>query len=962
MTAPIRIDAMEQKTSRAAFGFALVATVVAGLMLGVSVGAPAMVERAAVRAIGAVEKRLGVRLDADTVEWGWGGATTASNVVVRDASGALLATVALMTIDARADLLGRKVAVAAVTLDGVAVALKLNADGTTNLDGILSALRGSDEVADSGALPGGRFLVNRAPRIVVRDLRVVLDTAIRGLPFGLEIPTRVGLSGGTFTAIPGALAEGSPGLREAIWDISLAFEDMTLDPGFGAALTLRAGLDAGLEEVGFDFRRPVRVAIGSRLAAIGGFAWSRAGATVEIRNLQLSQAVGSDVNATVSAAISVPSLQIAPVDAAALVKAGARGDTAGLFKSLTAQLLEHGRFTLDSPVVAVAIDEHGVHSFQDILLLLKTKAAIVAPSTDQPSTARISKGASAAAPQDAIKGIVTAGFQALDAKATRLLAKAIGLSGVDGGPWPTLVVNHGRFFVTAAGQALRFEDVALSVSQDGEARQAAFEADLHAGGVAEPGHIKASFGRALPEAPDDIRVSLEATRLPLSLVASMRSAESKVGFSRSASLSGLHLSLVGPVAGGPWVAEAKVAFAGLTLNLSALAAKPLQDLDGEVGARIAWNPADGLLRVDQIALRRGDVVVTGELDIIDPMKSPRLKLALALERVDVQSVFAAVPPEVVPALEGLRMTGTLAWDLVIDLDTERVESIEIDSRPSLSSFAVTTLGKHIDFEKLYAAIPYEILLSDGTPGTRFVGPTTGSWVPLQRIAPWLPLALTTTEDGTFERHDGISTMAIKESIITNLKRGGFVRGGSTITQQLVKNLYLGSSKHIGRKLQELFIAWRLTQFLPKDRVMELYLNTIEFGPGIYGIGDAAYHWFGKRAADLDLGECIFLASIIPSPRRYHSFFQAGAITPRWRSYLEMLLGVMVKRGKITAEDVAATAPVAPRFRGVQGGGGGAVFDAPPDREKPDDEDPMDTPIGREDRDVEPWDGDIRDAP
>ena len=126
----------------------------------------------------------------------------------------------------------------------------------------------------------------------------------------------------------------------------------------------------------------------------------------------------------------------------------------------------------------------------------------------------------------------------------------------------------------------------------------------------------------------------------------------------------------------------------------------------------------------------------------------------------------------------------------------------------------------------------------------------------------------------------VSTRAMLESIATNLQRGSFVRGASTLTQQLVKNLYLGSNKTISRKLQEIFIAWQIAQQLSKEEVMALYLNTIEFGPGIYGIGDAAWHWFGKRPIDLTLTEAIMLASIIPGPRRYYSFFLQGAVTPR----------------------------------------------------------------------------------
>jgi membrane peptidoglycan carboxypeptidase len=269
------------------------------------------------------------------------------------------------------------------------------------------------------------------------------------------------------------------------------------------------------------------------------------------------------------------------------------------------------------------------------------------------------------------------------------------------------------------------------------------------------------------------------------------------------------------------------------------------------------------------------------------------------------------------------MQGRLGWDLTVDLDTANPSALRIDSRPRPHQLRVTNLGERLDFQALRGSHAYTIRLFDGSPGTRVVGPATASWVPLANITPYLPLALTTTED------------AMRESIATNIERGAFARGASTITQQLVKNLYLGGEKTLSRKLQEIFIAWQMAQHLSKDEIMALYLNTIEFGPGLYGIGDAAWHWFGKRPIDLTLTESVFLASIIPGPRRYYTFFEQGGVTPRWRAYLESLLRLMVERKKITTEELAEALPAEPRFRSAGGGYADEVpadFDALPERD------------------------------
>jgi membrane peptidoglycan carboxypeptidase len=131
----------------------------------------------------------------------------------------------------------------------------------------------------------------------------------------------------------------------------------------------------------------------------------------------------------------------------------------------------------------------------------------------------------------------------------------------------------------------------------------------------------------------------------------------------------------------------------------------------------------------------------------------------------------------------------------------------------------------------------------------------------------------------------------------------------------VKNLFLSRAKTISRKLQEMFITWRIEKLLTKTRIMELYLNIIELGPGIYGIKHAARHYFDKHPAELTLLECVFIASLIPSPNRYYKQFARGEVTPAWRRYLRTLIGIMRQRDKITQEEYFAAAPYSPVFRG-----------------------------------------------
>ncbi len=141
------------------------------------------------------------------------------------------------------------------------------------------------------------------------------------------------------------------------------------------------------------------------------------------------------------------------------------------------------------------------------------------------------------------------------------------------------------------------------------------------------------------------------------------------------------------------------------------------------------------------------------------------------------------------------------------------------------------------------------------------------WIPLSRISKHLINAVIVSEDGMFFEHEGIDWYELGESIEKNLERGKAARGGSTITQQLSKNLYLSTSKDPIRKLKELVITLRMERTLSKRRILEIYLNVIEWGNGIFGAEAAAKKYFGKSASQLTREEAAQMAATIPSPRK-----------------------------------------------------------------------------------------------
>jgi membrane peptidoglycan carboxypeptidase len=182
------------------------------------------------------------------------------------------------------------------------------------------------------------------------------------------------------------------------------------------------------------------------------------------------------------------------------------------------------------------------------------------------------------------------------------------------------------------------------------------------------------------------------------------------------------------------------------------------------------------------------------------------------------------------------------------------------------------------------------------------GPGTASWVPLVNISRHMETALLVCEDGRFWRHRGFDREAIANSIRDNLRADRFLRGASTISMQLAKNLYLKREKTVSRKLQEVVLTLLLEQELTKGEILELYLNVIEYGPGVYGIGDAAEHYFRTDPSELSLSQAFYLASILPNPRANH-FRADGRLSDGWTRYLHRLLSIAHERGRVSDDEL-----------------------------------------------------------
>ncbi len=176
---------------------------------------------------------------------------------------------------------------------------------------------------------------------------------------------------------------------------------------------------------------------------------------------------------------------------------------------------------------------------------------------------------------------------------------------------------------------------------------------------------------------------------------------------------------------------------------------------------------------------------------------------------------------------------------------------------------------------------------------------TQKWVKLKQISPYVIKAVLISEDDKFWKHDGFDTQGLEDAFEKNLKDGKFSAGGSTISQQLSKNLYLNPSKNPIRKIKEAILTYRIENTLSKKRIIEIYLNVAEWGDGIFGIEAAARHYFNKSAKNLTAMEAAKLASVLPNPIIYNPIGNQKTVLKK----ANRLYKIMLRRGIVIPEFV-----------------------------------------------------------
>jgi hypothetical protein len=349
--------------------------------------------------------------------------------------------------------------------------------------------------------------------------------------------------------------------------------------------------------------------------------------------------------------------------------------------------------------------------------------------------------------------------------------------------------------------------------------------------------------------------------------------------------------------------DGEVTLRSISMKQPRIAPEPLRGIEFSLSARGVLSD-DNKLRVDDAQLDMGALHVRTHGTIEESPEHFAVGLAIDVAPAACQALLDSTPQGLLPVVRSARMTGTFGASVNLAFDTRTIEKLVLDYRID-DQCRMFEVPPELSRDHFDGAFTYRTYKPDGTTGETTTGPGTPNWTALEDISPFMVAAVLTTEDGAFYKHKGFNHAAIRSSVQANLKARRFVRGASTITMQLAKNLFLARDKALARKIEEVILTDYLEQVFRKDDMMELYLNVVEFGPDVYGITQAAEYYFGRKPDELHLAECFFLSSLLPSPIRYGKLRDKGEVSETWMRHLKALMEISAKNGKISRAELEA---------------------------------------------------------
>ncbi len=398
---------------------------------------------------------------------------------------------------------------------------------------------------------------------------------------------------------------------------------------------------------------------------------------------------------------------------------------------------------------------------------------------------------------------------------------------------------------------------------------------------------------AIPGARGEVAVQVRGTGIPLGAIA---------GFAPAAiGLSGAHASGTATIAHAPGATH--VTFAvdvdGAVLRADALAEVPVPFAGA---AQLTATIVGDDVAIDDAALTTGALAVRlhGRLRRGGRAGVQAGDVSVEVARASCLAQLEALPAVLRGPVDGLALAGEAGATGRLRFDLARPPGLAVELDVDVDVAGCRVLGEAPGADPRALAGVANHTFPDGSRA--LVGPGQGDWVDLAELPAHVDGAFRAAEDGRFFEHDGFDLAQIARSLEVDLREGRFARGGSTISQQLVKNAFLSQARTASRKLDEAILTWRLEATLSKPAILARYLNVIELGPGVFGVAAAARYWFDKPATELDAKEAAMLAAMTSEPRSMSKrLFAAGGLDPESADRVDIVLRAMKRDGVIDRE-------------------------------------------------------------
>jgi len=351
---------------------------------------------------------------------------------------------------------------------------------------------------------------------------------------------------------------------------------------------------------------------------------------------------------------------------------------------------------------------------------------------------------------------------------------------------------------------------------------------------------------------------------------------------------------------------------GLFLEGSRLASEPVGPWRLSGAGTVDWDRGarEVRLRDGHIGFGENDSLRVNLEGVYEGTRAPRFRAEARVDQLRYQDAVDALPPQFSLGDEAPRIPGLLDARVRVSGPVRDPEQWLLDVKLDLTGLRAASKATPFFLRGPFIYRPVD---AAGHSREIWVGPQNPNFVPISDLPRYVSRAVTTSEDAGFWFHSGFDFDEMKESII-DAAEGSRVRGASTLTQQLAKNLFLSRERTFARKVREALFTVALEASLPKARLMEIYLNIIEWGPGLYGLGEASRHYFGVNPRNLGVQQAAFLATIIPNPVRYHGMYERGRLTPAWQHKVRNLIRKLESNGIIDSTQAFQAEFTPMRFR------------------------------------------------